>query len=43
MLEEKRHGTIAEIAAAQKTNETYVGHVLRLTLPAYEIVENDTE
>ncbi|MGE5536951.1 MAG: hypothetical protein ACM3W7_15710 [Acidobacteriota bacterium] len=39
MLEEGRYGTIAEIAAAEKINETYVGRVLRLTLLAPEIVE----
>jgi hypothetical protein len=39
MLEEGIHGTIAEIAAAEKINETYVGRVLRLTLLAPEIVE----
>lgn len=39
MLEEGSYGTIAEIAAAEKINETYVGRVLRLTLLAPEIVE----
>ena len=40
-----RHGrtvriaTIAEIAAAEKINETYVGRVLQLTLLAPDIVE----
>ena len=33
------HTTIAEIAAAEKTNETCVGRVLRLTLLAPDIVE----
>jgi hypothetical protein len=33
------HATIAEIAAAEKINETYVGRVLRLTLLAPDIVE----
>ncbi|MEX2033652.1 MAG: hypothetical protein WEA28_00490 [Xanthobacteraceae bacterium] len=33
------HTTIAEIAAAEQTNETYVGRVLRLTLLAPDIVE----
>jgi hypothetical protein len=37
MLE--NHATIAEIAAAEKINESYVGRVLRLTLLAPEIVE----
>jgi hypothetical protein len=32
-------GTIAEIAAAEKINESYVGRVLRLTLLAPDIVE----
>ncbi len=39
MLEEGSYGTIAEIAAAEKINETYVGRVIRLTLLAPEIVE----
>jgi hypothetical protein len=39
MLENGTHATIAEIAAAEKINESYVGHVLRLTLLAPEIVE----
>jgi hypothetical protein len=41
MLETGTHATIAEIAAADKINdnETYVGRVLRLTLPAPDIVE----
>jgi hypothetical protein len=39
MLEDGTHGTIAEIAAAEKINESYVGRVLRLTLLAPEIVE----
>jgi hypothetical protein len=38
-LEKGIYGTIAEIAAAEKINETYVGRVLRLTLLAPEIVE----
>ena len=32
MLENGTHATIAEIAAAEKINESYVGRVLRLTL-----------
>ena len=39
MLESGTHATIAEIAAAEKINETYVGRVSRLTLPAPDIVE----
>jgi hypothetical protein len=39
MLENGTHATIAEIAATEKINETYVGRVLRLTLLAPEIVE----
>jgi hypothetical protein len=39
MLENGTHATIAEIAATEKINESYVGRVLRLTLLAPEIVE----
>jgi hypothetical protein len=39
MLENGTHATIAEIAAAEKINESYVGRVLRLTLLAPNIVE----
>jgi hypothetical protein len=39
MLENSTYATIAEIAAAEKINESYVGRVLRLTLLAPEIVE----
>jgi hypothetical protein len=39
MLEDGSHATIAEIAAAEKINETYVGRVLRLTLLAPNIIE----
>jgi Na+/H+ antiporter NhaA len=39
MLENGTHATIAEIAAAETINESYVGRVLRLTLPAPDIVE----
>jgi hypothetical protein len=39
MLENGTHATIAEVAAAEKINETYVGRVLRLTLLAPDIVE----
>ena len=39
MLEIGTHATIAEIAGAEKINESYVGRVLRLTLLAPDIVE----
>jgi hypothetical protein len=39
MLENGTHATIAEIAAVEKINESYVGRVLRLTLLAPNIVE----
>jgi hypothetical protein len=39
MLENGTHATIAEIAAAEKINESYVGRVLRLALLAPDIVE----
>ena len=39
MLENGTHATIAEIAAAEKINDSYVGRVLRLTLLAPAIVE----
>jgi hypothetical protein len=39
MLENGTHATIAEIAAAEKINDSYVGRVLRLTLLAPDIVE----
>jgi hypothetical protein len=39
MLEDGTHATIAEIAAAEKINESYVGRILRLTLLAPDIVE----
>jgi len=39
MMESGTHVTIAEIAAAEKINESYVGRVLRLTLLAPDIVE----
>jgi hypothetical protein len=39
MLENGSHVTIAEIAAREKINESYVGRVLRLTLLAPDIVE----
>lgn len=39
MLENGTHATIAEIAEAEKINESYVSRVLRLTLLAPDIVE----
>jgi hypothetical protein len=39
MLENGTHATIAEIAAAEKINESYVGRIMRLTLLAPDIVE----
>ena len=36
---EGTHATIAEIAAAEKINETYVGRVLRLTHAGARLVE----
>ena len=39
MMENGAHSTIAEIALAEKINESYVGRVLRLTLLAPDIVE----
>ena len=39
MLENGTHATIAEIAAAEKINETYVGRVLRMTLLAPDVIE----
>lgn len=39
MLESGEYATIREIAVAEKINETYVSHVLRLTLLAPDIVE----
>jgi hypothetical protein len=38
-LETGTHASVAEIAAAEKINDSYVGRVLRLTLLAPEIVE----
>jgi hypothetical protein len=38
-LENDTHAIIAEIAAAEKINESCVGRVLRLTLLAPDIVE----
>jgi len=39
MLENGIYATIAEIASAEKINDSYVGRVLRLTLLAPDIVE----
>jgi hypothetical protein len=39
LLETGTHTTVAEIAAAEKINASYVGRVLRLTLLAPDIVE----
>ncbi len=39
MLEIGRYGTIDELAAAEKINDSYVSRVLRLTLLAPDIVE----
>jgi hypothetical protein len=39
LLETGTHATVAEIAAAEKINASYVGRVLRLTLLSPEIVE----
>ena len=39
MLETGRYGTITDLAAAEKINESYVSRVLRLTLLAPDIVE----
>jgi hypothetical protein len=39
MLETGRYGTITELAAAEKINESYVSRVLRLTFLAPDIVE----
>jgi hypothetical protein len=39
LVENGPHVTIAEIAAAEKINESYVGRLLRLTLLAPDLVE----
>jgi hypothetical protein len=39
LLENGTYATIAEIAKAEKINETYVGRILRLTLLAPDLVE----
>ena len=40
MLESGRFGTLAELAAAEKINASYVSRMLRLTLLAPDIVES---
>jgi hypothetical protein len=39
LLEDGTYGTIAEIAEAEKINESYVSRVLRMTLLAPDLVE----
>ena len=39
MLDDRRYGSVAELAAAERFNESYVSRILRLTLLAPEIVE----
>jgi hypothetical protein len=39
MLENGTYATIAEMAAAEKINESYVGRILRLTLLAPDFIE----
>lgn len=39
MLEAGEYSTVREIAAAERTNESYVARILRLTLLAPDIVE----
>jgi hypothetical protein len=39
MLENGTHATIAEIAATEKINESYVSRLLRLTLLAPDIID----
>ena len=39
VLENSTHATIAEIAATEELNASYVGRVLRMTLLAPEVVE----
>ena len=39
LMETGAHGTVEEIAAAEKINASYVSRVLRLTLLAPDIVE----
>jgi hypothetical protein len=39
MLKDGRYASVSDIARAEKIDRAYVGDVLRLTLPAPEIVE----
>ncbi len=39
MLGDRRYGSVAELAAAEKLNASYVSRILRLTLLAPDIVE----
>jgi hypothetical protein len=39
MLDDRRYGSAAELAAAEKLNESYVSRILRLTLLAPDVVE----
>jgi hypothetical protein len=39
MIETGRHATVAELAAAEKINSSYVSRVLRLTLLSPAMVE----
>jgi len=39
LLEEGRHATLSDLAAAEKINPSYVSRILRLTLLAPDIVE----
>jgi hypothetical protein len=39
MLESNEHTSIADLAAAEKINQSYVSRILRLTLLAPEIIE----
>jgi len=39
MLEAGEHGTVRELAKAEKVNETYISRALRLTLLAPDMVE----
>lgn len=39
MLEAGEHGTVRELANAEKVNETYISRALRLTLLAPDVVE----
>ena len=39
LLESGEYGSITELAAAEKINQSYVGRVMRLTLLSPEIVQ----